>query len=79
MRNSATGSAAKPHLSLYRKISTTTFADVVGQDHIVDVLKQSVEKGTVVMHIGFVDHEEQVNFYQHVFCTSIGTTPNDLT
>ena len=78
-QNSATGSAAKPHLSLYRKYRPHTFADVVGQDHIVDVLKQSVEKGTIGHAYLFCGSRGTgKTSIARIFARALGTTPNDL-
>jgi DNA polymerase III subunit gamma/tau len=35
------------HISLYRKYRPAKFSDVIGQDHIVDVLKRSIAENTV--------------------------------
>jgi DNA polymerase-3 subunit gamma/tau len=78
-RNSATGSVAKPHLSLYRKYRPQNFGDVVGQDHIVDVLKQSVEKGTIGHAYLFCGSRGTgKTSIARIFARALGTTPNDL-
>jgi len=78
-QNSAIGSAAKPHLSLYRKYRPHTFADVVGQDHIVDVLKQSVEKGTIGHAYLFCGSRGTgKTSIARIFARALGTTANDL-
>lgn len=70
---------AKPHLSLYRKYRPHTFADVVGQAHIVDVLKQSVEKGTVGHAYLFCGSRGTgKTSIARIFARALGTTINDL-
>lgn len=72
-------SPAKPHLSLYRKYRPHTFADVVGQDHIVDVLKQSVEKGTIGHAYLFCGSRGTgKTSIARIFARALGTTANDL-
>lgn len=72
-------SPAKPHLSLYRKYRPQTFADVVGQAHIVDVLKQSVEKGTVGHAYLFCGSRGTgKTSIARIFARALGTTINDL-
>ncbi|MCF7864909.1 MAG: DNA polymerase III subunit gamma/tau [Candidatus Pacebacteria bacterium] len=74
-----TSSPAKPHLSLYRKYRPHTFADVVGQSHIVDVLKQSVEKGTVGHAYLFCGSRGTgKTSIARIFARALGTTINDL-
>lgn len=68
-----------PHLSLYRKYRPYTFADVVGQDHIVDVLKQSVEKGTIGHAYLFCGSRGTgKTSVARIFARALGTTINDL-
>ncbi|MDQ5912298.1 MAG: polymerase subunit gamma/tau, partial [Patescibacteria group bacterium] len=68
-----------PHLSLYRKYRPHTFADVVGQDHIVDVLKQSVEKGTIGHAYLFCGSRGTgKTSIARIFARALGTTANDL-
>lgn len=80
----ATGSAFEsvkpiPHLSLYRKYRPHTFADIVGQDHIVDVLKQSVEHGTVGHAYLFCGSRGTgKTSVARIFARALGTTINDL-
>jgi DNA polymerase III subunit gamma/tau len=70
---------AKPHLSLYRKYRPHTFADIVGQDHIVDVLKQSVEKGTIGHAYLFCGSRGTgKTSIARIFARALGTTANDL-
>ncbi len=70
---------AKPHLSLYRKYRPHTFADVVGQDHIVDVLKQSVENGTIGHAYLFCGSRGTgKTSIARIFARALGTTANDL-
>lgn len=72
-------SPAKPHLSLYRKYRPHTFADIVGQDHIVDVLKQSVEKGTIGHAYLFCGSRGTgKTSIARIFARALGTTANDL-
>jgi DNA polymerase-3 subunit gamma/tau len=67
------------HLSLYRKYRPYTFADVVGQSHIVDVLKQSVEKGTVGHAYLFCGSRGTgKTSVARIFARALGTTNNDL-
>lgn len=72
-------SPAKPHLSLYRKYRPHTFADVVGQNHIVDVLKQSVENGTIGHAYLFCGSRGTgKTSIARIFARALGTTVNDL-
>jgi DNA polymerase-3 subunit gamma/tau len=76
---SPTTSPAKPHLSLYRKYRPQNFGDVVGQDHIVDVLKQSVEKGTIGHAYLFCGSRGTgKTSIARIFARALGTTANDL-
>jgi len=76
---SPTMSPVKPHLSLYRKYRPHTIADVVGQDHIVDVLKQSVEKGTIGHAYLFCGSRGTgKTSIARIFARALGTTANDL-
>ncbi len=75
----ASAAPAKPHLSLYRKYRPHTFDDVVGQAHIVDVLKQSVEKGTVGHAYLFCGSRGTgKTSIARIFARALGTTINDL-
>lgn len=69
----------KAHLSLYRKYRPETFADIFGQDHVVSVLKQSVQDGNIGH--AYLFHGSRgtgKTSIARIFARAIGTTPNDL-
>lgn len=75
----STGVPPKPHLSLYRKYRPYTFADVVGQGHIVDVLQQSVKQGTIAHAYLFCGSRGTgKTSVARIFARALGTTANDL-
>lgn len=70
---------ATHHVSLYRKYRPATFTDVVGQDHVVSVLKESIAKGTI-SH-AYLFHGSRgtgKTSVARLFAKAIGTTANDI-
>ncbi len=66
-------------LALYRKYRPKTFKEVLGQDHIVDVLKSSVETNKVSHAYIFVGSRGTgKTSVARIFATSIGVSVNDL-
>ena len=70
----------KEHVALYRKYRPKTFADVIGQEHIVTTLESSVEKGDVV-HAYLFSGSRGVGktSVARIFARAMGTTDNDIT
>lgn len=67
------------NISLYRKYRPETFADVVDQDHIVSVLKQSVKEGTIAHAYLFCGSRGTgKTSIARIFARALGTTSNDL-
>ena len=66
-------------LALYRKYRPKTFKEVLGQNHIVDVLESSVEKGKVSHAYLFVGSRGTgKTSVARIFAVSIGVSVNDL-
>lgn len=66
-------------LALYRKYRPKTFKEVLGQDHIVDVLKSSVETNKVSHAYLFVGSRGTgKTSLARIFAMSIGVSANDL-
>ena len=66
-------------MSLYRKYRPQSFEDVVGQDHIVDVLKESVKKGSISHAYLFCGSRGTgKTSIARIFAKALGTTSNDL-
>jgi len=66
-------------LALYRKYRPKTFAEVLGQDHIVRVLESSVEMNKVSHAYLFVGSRGTgKTSVARIFATSIGVSINDL-
>jgi len=67
------------HTALYRKYRPQKFSDVVGQDHVVEVLKSSVESETVSHAYLFVGSRGTgKTSVARIFANEIGVSPNDL-
>ena len=67
------------HTALYRKYRPKSFKEVLGQDHIVDVLKSSVENEKVSHAYLFVGTRGTgKTSVARIFATSIGVSPNDM-
>ncbi len=65
--------------ALYRKYRPHTFADVVGQDHIVKVLEASVASGDISHAYLFAGTRGTgKTSVARIFAKAIGTTPNDI-
>ncbi|MEK7113650.1 MAG: DNA polymerase III subunit gamma/tau, partial [Patescibacteria group bacterium] len=66
-------------LALYRKYRPQTFKEVIGQDHIVDVLKSSVEKAKVSHAYLFIGSRGTgKTSVARIFAKEIGVSDNDL-
>ena len=66
-------------LALYRKYRPRTFGEVLGQDHIVKVLKSSVETNKVSHAYLFVGSRGTgKTSVARIFASEIGVSPNDL-
>ena len=66
-------------LALYRKYRPKTFAEVLGQDHVVDVLQSSVEAGKVSHAYLFVGSRGTgKTSVARIFAEQIGVSVNDL-
>ncbi len=69
----------KEHLALYRKYRPATFNEVVGQDHIVDVLESSVKQEKVSHAYLFVGSRGTgKTSIARIFAKEIGVSSNDL-
>ncbi len=67
------------HLSLYRKYRPAQFADVVGQNHIVDVLQESIKQGNISHAYLFCGSRGTgKTSVARIFAKALGTTLNDL-
>lgn len=67
------------HLSLYRKYRPSTFADVIGQDHIISVLQKSAEEGKIAHAYLFCGSRGTgKTSVARIFAKALGTTQNDL-
>jgi len=67
------------HLSLYRKYRPATFKDVVGQDHIVSVLEESIRQGKISHAYLFAGSRGiGKTSIARIFARALGTTANDL-
>jgi DNA polymerase-3 subunit gamma/tau len=67
------------HVSLYRKYRPTGFEQVVGQDHIVSVLKQSVEGGSPAHAYLFCGGRGiGKTSVARIFARALGTSENDI-
>lgn len=69
----------KNHISLYRKYRPETFADVLGQEHIVSILKQSVDSGKP-SHAYLFSGSRGVGktSIARIFARALGTSENDI-
>lgn len=67
------------HTALYRKYRPKSFKEVLGQDHIVDVLKSSVDNDKVSHAYLFVGTRGTgKTSVARIFATSIGVSANDM-
>lgn len=69
----------KSNLALYRKYRPENFADVMGQEHIVDVLEKSVSDGKVSHAYLFVGSRGiGKTTVARIFANALGVSVNDL-
>ncbi len=69
----------KKDIALYRKYRPSKFKDVIGQDHIVDVLKGSIENGNISHAYLFSGSRGTgKTSIARIFAQEIGTSINDL-
>lgn len=67
------------HIALYRKYRPKEFKDVIGQDHIVNVLEQSVARGAISHAYLFSGTRGTgKTSIARIFARGIGTSTNDL-
>ncbi len=67
------------HLSLYRKYRPQSFLDVIGQDHVIDVLQESIKQGNISHAYLFCGSRGTgKTSVARIFAKSLGTTLNDL-
>ncbi len=72
-------SQTQPHISLYRKYRPQAFADVIGQDHVVSVLKESLKNSTIGHAYLFCGTRGTgKTSIARIFARALGTTSNDL-
>ncbi len=66
-------------MSLYRKYRPASFADVVGQDHVVSVLEEAIKQGKIGHAYLFCGSRGTgKTSTARLFAKAVGTTPNDL-
>ncbi|MEN9649378.1 MAG: hypothetical protein RL094_345 [Candidatus Parcubacteria bacterium] len=71
--------AETAYVSLYRKYRPETFADVVGQEHVTDLLEESIKQGKLGHAYLFCGSRGTgKTSVARIFARAIGTTPNDL-
>lgn len=67
------------HVALYRKYRPKDFAEVLGQDHIVEVLDSSIQSGKVSHAYLFVGSRGTgKTSVARIFARSLGTSENDI-
>lgn len=70
---------ATTRVSLYRKYRPQAFEDVIGQDHIVEVLRESVKKGSISHAYLFCGTRGTgKTSVARIFARALGTTQNDI-
>lgn len=78
-KNDSKNDASPSHISLYRKYRPSTFDEVIGQDHIVSVLKQSIEQGKISHAYLFCGSRGTgKTSIARIFAKALGTSQNDL-
>ncbi len=78
-RGSGKQEASAHHISLYRKYRPKTFSDVIGQDHIVDVLKKSISENTVAHAYLFSGSRGTgKTSVARIFANELGVSANDI-
>lgn len=67
------------HIALYRKYRPQSFKDVIGQDHVVKVLENSIKLGTISHAYLFAGTRGTgKTSVARIFASEIGTAPQDL-
>ncbi len=79
-KNAAPASPAEHiHTSLYRKYRPATFADVIGQDHVVSILKESIKQEKVSHAYLFCGSRGTgKTSVARIFAKALGVSANDL-
>lgn len=73
------GAAAHDEFVLYRKYRPAKFGEVIGQDHIVSVLKNSIAQGTVAHAYLFAGSRGTgKTSVARIFAREVGTSDHDL-
>jgi len=71
--------AATPSQVLYRKYRPQTFSDVIGEDHVVNVLEKAIKLGNVSHAYLFSGSRGTgKTSVARILARELGTTPNDL-
>ncbi len=74
-----TMSTQKEHTVLYRKYRPKTFADVVGQDHVVDTLSHAIkDKKTAHAYLFFGPRGTGKTSIARIFASELGAKPTDI-
>lgn len=77
--DSANAQQSTVRVSLYRKYRPQAFEDVIGQDHIVEVLRESVKKGSISHAYLFCGTRGTgKTSVARIFARALGTTQNDI-
>ncbi len=67
------------HVSLYRKYRPAGFGDILGQDHVVSVLKKSIAEGKIAHAYLFAGSRGTgKTSIARIFAKELGTSQNDL-
>ncbi len=67
------------HTSLYRKYRPQTFKDVIGQDHIIKLLQESIKNNTIAHAYIFAGSRGTgKTSIARIFAREVGTDENDL-
>ncbi len=67
------------HTTLYRKYRPERFADIIGQDHVVEVLKAALKEGTIAHAYLFAGSRGTgKTSIARIFARELGTSENDL-
>lgn len=78
-KNSSSSNHSDHFISLYRKYRPETFKDVVGQEHVTDLLAESIKQGKLGHAYLFCGSRGTgKTSVARIFARAIGTTANDL-